>query len=305
MRRLFFSLLVLAFVLNFKAPPAASEPHAVVNGVALWHNLSYRDGVSKSCVLDLAMPKAEADTPRAAIVVVHGGGWIEGDKSSFSTVENRVPGNILDFAARGFVAATINYRLAGEAPYPAALEDCWAAIAWLRQHAAEYHLDPERVGAYGNSAGGHLALLLAMAEPPPAASGQSRVRAAVSDSGPIDLVYGHEHNQLLVVIERFLGGPPRGILVEQYRRASPSTYVDDGKLPPLMLIYGGQDEQVDVRTADALVAALGRSAKNDVTYHRLADAGHCPHSLVRVAYLRGAVEDFFVRVLNPKPKPSP
>jgi dipeptidyl aminopeptidase/acylaminoacyl peptidase len=121
----------------------------------------------------------------------------------------------------------------------------------------------------------------------------------VSDSGPIDLVYGIEHQQLTTVIEKFMGGPPTGDRLAQYRLASPSNYFERAeKLPPLMLIYGGRDEQVDVYTADEFVAALSRNGMKDVTYIRLADAGHCPHSLVRVPYLRGAVEEFFVRTLS-------
>ncbi|MGD9722770.1 MAG: alpha/beta hydrolase fold domain-containing protein [Pirellulales bacterium] len=282
-----------------------AEPHAVVGEAALWRNLAYSDA-SKSCVLDLALPLAKSERPRPAIVVIHGGGWLEGDKSSFSTPEVPTPGNIFDFARRGFVAATINYRLSGEAPYPAALTDCQQAILWLRAHAKEYGIDAQRIGAYGNSAGGHLALLVAMTDAEPPQDGKvlarlslsSRVQAAVSDSGPLDLVFGHEHNQLLTVIEKFLGGPPQGERLAQYRRASPSTYTAE-KLPPLLLIYGVEDEQVDVRTADQFVAALGAAGQRDVSYLRLAAVGHCPHSLVRVPYVRGVVEDFFVRVLKP------
>ncbi len=94
--------------------------------------LQYRPGC-KACTLDLAMPKDRGSAPRPAIVVIHGGGWIEGDKSSFSTVDKRAPANILDFAGAGFVAVTINYRLAGEAPFPAALDDCRCAVRWLRR----------------------------------------------------------------------------------------------------------------------------------------------------------------------------
>src|SRR5260370_28813873 len=92
--------------------------------------------------------------PRPAIVVIHGGGWLEGDKSSFASRQNGVPGNIVDFAALGFVAVTINYRLSGDAPFPAALEDCKCAARWLRAHAPGYHIDPDRIGAYSNSACG-------------------------------------------------------------------------------------------------------------------------------------------------------
>ena len=135
--------------------------------------------------------------------------------------------------------------------------------------------------------------MLAMTDP-----GPTRVQAAVSDSGPLDLAFGHEHNQLIGVIEKLLGGPPTGERAADYRRASPASYVADN-LPPLLLIYGAKDEQVDVRTADQFVAALGRAGGNDVSYHRLAEAGHCPHSLVRVPYLRTVVDEFFVRVLKP------
>ena len=128
-------------------------------------------------------------------MVIHGGGWIEGDKSSFASREHGVPGNIVDFAALGFVAVTINYRLSGEAPFPAALEDCKNAVRWLRAHARDYNLDPDHIGAYGNSAGGHLAMLLGMIGKDAHLEGDgpyqdqsSLVQAVVSDSGPIDLV---------------------------------------------------------------------------------------------------------------------
>src|SRR5262249_24172530 len=126
------------------------------------HDVRYREGASKQWRLDLAFKKNQRGKPRPAIVVIHGGDWVQGDKSSFASRKYGVPGNIEDFARLGFVAATINYRLPAEAPFPAALEDCKAAVRWLRAHAREYNLDPMHIGAYGNSAGGHLALLLGM-----------------------------------------------------------------------------------------------------------------------------------------------
>jgi acetyl esterase/lipase len=271
--------------------------------VTVLHNLRYRDGPSKQWTLDLAMPKASDEKLRPAIVVIHGGGWLEGDKSSFASREHGVPGNIVDFAALGFVAATINYRLSAEAPYPAALEDCQGAIRWLRAHAGEYHIDPNHIGVYGNSAGGHLAMLLGMQSkkgdregPGPHRDQSSRVQAVASDSGPIDLLYQHQHNQLRQVVSQFMGGPPEGARLETYRKASPA-YQIAADTPPLLLIYGGADEQVPVATADQFVTALGRAGLKDVTYHRLAFVDHCPHSLVRIPGMRTAVEEFFVRTL--------
>jgi acetyl esterase/lipase len=297
-------LLFVGLALSMTAAVRAEEARLAEDQIAIASNLSYRDGC-KSCVLDLAMPKQPAKKLRPAIVVIHGGGWIEGDKSSFSVFKNRPPGNIIEFARLGFVAVTINYRLSREAPFPAALDDCRTAVRWLRAHASEYQVDPERIGAWGNSAGGHLALLLAMMPKEPLAAGEpyadqsSLVQAAVSDSGPIDMVWQIEHKQLTSVVEKFLGGPLDEKSLATYQRASPSSYVN-GKLPPLLLIYGELDGQVDVRTSDELVAALSRAGHRDVSYIRLANVDHCPHSLVRVPYLQGVVEEFFARTLKLK-----
>ena len=156
-RRLAFTICVaLLSCALFAGSAIAAEPRLDETEISLLREIPYREGASKQWTLDLAMPKERGDKPRAAIVVIHGGGWLEGDKSSFSTTTNRMPGNILDFARLGFVAVTINYRLSGEAPFPAALVDCRCAVRWLRANADTYQIDRARVGAYGNSAGGHL-----------------------------------------------------------------------------------------------------------------------------------------------------
>ena len=278
----------------------AQEPS--FKDVKVVHNLHYREGASKEWTLDLALPRDPSGKPRPLIVVIHGGGWVEGDKSSFASREQGVPGNIVDFAALGFVAATINYRLSAKAPYPAALQDCQTALRWLRAHAGEYHIDPNRVGVYGNSAGGHLALLLGMPTKDengkvtdPSDEQAGRVQAVVSDSGPIDLLYQHQHNRLRQVVEQFMGGPPEG-RAEIYRVSSPIHRIS-AETAPLLLIYGAADEQVPVETADYFVAALGRVGLKDLTYHRLAFVDHCPHSLVRVPSMQTAVNEFFLRTL--------
>jgi acetyl esterase/lipase len=267
----------------------ANEPQD--RGITVLRDLRYREGPGRHGTLDLAMKADLGGKPRPAIVVIHGGGWLEGDKSSFSTSAHRAPGNIIDFAALGFVAVTINYRLSAEAPYPAALEDCRLAVRWLRAHAREYHVDADRIGAYGNSAGGHLALLLGMT-----GERADRVQAAVSDSGPIDLIDQDRQNRLREVVRRFLGGPPEGERAVLYKQASPINQIGRDT-PPLLLIYGVADEQVPVATADRFVSELGRAGLEDVSYYRLAFVDHCPHSLVRVPFLQPVVDEFFVRTL--------
>jgi acetyl esterase/lipase len=215
----------------------ASEP-SVPADIVVYHNFSYREGASRQWKLDLAMKKDASGPPRPGIVVIHGGGWLEGDKSSFASREHGVPGNIVDFAALGFVAVAINYRLSGEAPFPAALEDCKNAVRSLRAHARDYNLDPDRIGAFGNSAGGHLALLLGMVGKDAHLEGDgpyreqsSLVQAVVSDSGPIDLVEQYRLGALRQVCDRFMGGPPDGGRAAAYRRASPSAQINPGTPP--------------------------------------------------------------------------
>jgi acetyl esterase/lipase len=291
------AVLALAYWLAGAGRAAAAE-------ITVLRDLRYREGPSKQWRLDLAMPKDLHGKPRPAVVVIHGGGWLEGDKSSFASREAGVPGNIVDFGDRGFVAVTINYRLSGEAPFPAALEDCKCAVRWLRAHARDYNVDPRHVGAYGNSAGGHLALLLGMVGKEAGLEGDgpyqdesSAVQAVVSDSGPIDLLYQYRHDRLRRVVGDFLGGPPEGARAAVYRKASPAHRIAPGA-PPLLLIYGGADNQVPAETADEFVVALGRAGLKDVSYYRLAEAGHCPYSLVRVRTLRPVVNDFFLRTLG-------
>ena len=266
-------------------------------------DIPYRDGDNVNWRLDLATRTDTACTPRPAVVVIHGGGWIEGDKSSFTLRQHGVPGNIEEFADLGFVAVTINYRLAPDAPFPAALEDCKCAVRWLRAHAKEYNVDPNHIGAYGNSAGGHLALLLAMVDKDAGFEGDgpyrdqsSAVQAAVSDSGPVDLVYQFRHERLKQVVSDFMGGPPEGERETLYGKASPARLISQ-QTPPLLLIYGAADEQVPIETADQFVTDLGKAGLKDVSYYRLAYVDHCPHSLVRVPGLRAVVNDFFVRTL--------
>jgi dipeptidyl aminopeptidase/acylaminoacyl peptidase len=122
----------------------------------------------------------------------------------------------------------------------------------------------------------------------------------VSDSGPIDLHFQYEHNQIHTAIGQFLGGVPTASRVADYRLASPMNHISL-RTPPLMLIYGGADSQVGVETADRFVTALHQAGLTDVTYHRLGKAEHCPYSLVRVAWLVPAVNEFFSRTLRRHP----
>jgi len=277
--------------------------HEMPENIALECDISYREGKSAAWKLDLAYPKEAGDKPRPAIIVIHGGGWIEGDKSSFTSLKYWAPGNIIDFAKLGFVAATINYRLSGEAPFPAALEDSKCAVRWLRAHAKDYQIDPKHIGAYGNSAGGHMALLLGLVDKASDVEGDgpfqdqsSMVQAVFSDSGPVDLDWRKPENSgLAKVMSLFLAGPQQ-TLSQRIHDASPASYIKTN-LPPLLLIYGAGDAQVTIGPVDHFVWTLQQSGFKDLTYIRLGLVDHCPYSLVKVESLYRIVDDFFVRTL--------
>jgi acetyl esterase/lipase len=119
----------------------------VPEGVMAQENLVFGTGGGRELKLDLYAPKG--DGPFPGVVVVHGGGWTGGNKEAFRSMAQQL-------AAKGFVAVTIDYRLAGEAQFPGAVEDCKAAVRWMRANGKKYHIDPKRIGGVGGSAGGHL-----------------------------------------------------------------------------------------------------------------------------------------------------
>lgn len=129
-------------------------------GVIVEPDLAYRKGESQSWRLDLVRPDQDGDAPRPAIVFIHGGGWRSGDKRRGYFINGA-----MEYAQRGYVCISVNYRLTGEAPFPACIEDVKCAVRWLRANARKYNIDPRRVGGYGNSAGAHLVAMLGLTGP--------------------------------------------------------------------------------------------------------------------------------------------
>ncbi len=119
--------------------------------VTLMPDVPYGMAGGAPLLLDILRPESPPPAPMPAVVEIHGGGWAEGEKDA---LRNRF------FAERGYFTVSINYRLSSEAIFPAQAHDAKAAVRWLRAHASEYGVDPDRVGVWGHSAGGHLAALL-------------------------------------------------------------------------------------------------------------------------------------------------
>jgi acetyl esterase/lipase len=222
--------------------------------VILEKDIIYSQANGKPLLLDLAQPKA-TDSPRPALVFIHGGGWQFGDRNMYLD-------DIETAAGKGYVAVTVSYRLtdpdeSGRArtPFPAQIEDVKAAVRWLRENAAKYHVDPDRIGAIGASAGGHLSLLLGVTEASDDLEGSnarkevsSRVQAVVNFYGPTDLTRLYATSPKAgKLAATLLGGPPAG-RERAYERASPITYVS-GDDPPMLTIHGRQDKLVPIEQA--------------------------------------------------------
>ncbi len=226
---------------------------------------------SPAQVLDLWKPATATATPLPLVVFSHGGGWVEGDKDQ---VRSKLP----DLLDAGFAVASINYRFSQEAPFPAAPRDAKAAVRWLRANAAANGLDPDRIAAWGESAGANLAALLGTTGDQPTifddpelgnAGTSAAVQAVVDWFGPTDLLamrrqalddgvcpdpYDHDAGDSYE--SRWLGEPLQTD-VEVAELADPITYIHTATvLPPFSIAHGDDDCVVDVGQSQLLIGAL-------------------------------------------------
>jgi acetyl esterase/lipase len=263
------TLLVL-LVLQSAAPAQQKTGPRLPEGTKVLRDLPYvKDGHERQ-KLDLYLPE-KADGPLPVIVWVHGGGWQAGSKEG--------GGPALPLVTRGYAVASINYRLSQHAVSPAQIEDCKAAIRWLRANARTYHLDPDHIGALGASAGGHLVALLGTTGSVKDLDGQggnadqsSRLQAVVDLFGPTDLTkMGGSHDRPNSPEAKLLGGPVQ----ENKNRAArinPITYVSKDAAP-FLILHGDKDATVPFSQSELLAEAL-KKAGVEVTLQRIEGAGH-------------------------------
>lgn len=273
-RRIHVLLPALILLVGLSSSLAADEPvkSIVERGVV------YAKAGERELKLDIARP--EGDGPFPALVFIHGGGWRGGKREDFFPFVSLA-------AQRGYVAATVSYRLTdpdadGKAanPFPSAIHDVKAAVRWLRAHASDWRIDPDRIGVAGGSAGGHLALLVGLTDEKSGLEGDlghaqhsSRVRAVVNYFGPTDMVRGYETTipQGRELITSFLNGTPD----EQpanYKQASPVTWISPDD-PPILTFHGGKDTLVPTEQARILDERL-KAAELDHTLVIFDDQGH-------------------------------
>jgi acetyl esterase/lipase len=256
----------------FKLPP-------IPGNVVLQQDVQYGQAGDTRLLLDILRPKADSPKPRPVILFIHGGGWAGGDKVS-------ALGALVPYAASGqYFCASANYRLTGEAPWPAQLDDCKAAVRWLKANAGKYNIDPEKIGVWGHSAGGHLVSMLGLTGNQPQLEGRSgspgpnsRVACVVDFAGPSDMIAfvtffeGKRKSKTPSGGLAKLFGEPLDQWREVARRASPSSYVAAGA-PQFLIAHGTADPLVPLAQAEELYAALQKAGSN-VVLVKIVGGGH-------------------------------
>ena len=254
------------------------DPPAPPAGTTAQRDIAYAAGGHERQKLDLFVPAGSGPFP--LIIWIHGGAFRMGDKSGIPF--DPPP---LAYLSEGYALASLNYRLSQHARFPAQIEDCKAAVRWLRAHAAQYRLDPQRFGAWGPSAGGHLVTLLGVTGGVKAFEAgadlaiSSRVQCVVDYFGPTDFLQmdaqrlpdGMIHDAADSPESELIGGAIQQNK-EAARRANPITYVTRDA-PPFLVVHGDHDSLVPYGQSVLLVQALQR-VDVPVDFYTVKGAGH-------------------------------
>ena len=286
----------------FALPPQQAETGnqkkaadaAQTNGVTVEENIVYATVNGTELHLDIFEPPDRGSQTRPAILLLHGGGWTSFDKSTM-----RKLGEF--FARSGFVAVAADYRLFNVKDpvnrWPAQLDDVQRAVRWVRANAGKYGVNPERMGAFGHSAGAQLASLLGMEETrdnsdPALAKYSSRVQAVVDASGPTDFTTDRDPDGD-AFLTSFLGGD-FATHPELWREASPVSHVSKGDAV-FLILHGTKDQNVPISQAQELLDKL-KAAKVKASLVKF-DDGHVFETADARRQLAIESRDFFFQYL--------
>jgi len=265
------------------ADPAkpAPKPFTLPAGMRMERDLAYIPDGDVSQKLDLYLPEETPEHPLPLIVHIHGGGWQGGGK---------FPSPFIEMALRGYAVASIEYRFSQKAKFPAQIQDCQAAIRWLRANHEKYAIDPGKVGVVGGSAGGHLSALVATSggkgafAPIGEHRDQSdRVQAVCDIYGPADFTtvvqQAAEDKNVKNVFQFNSPRDPYSSLIgtslddtEKSKAVSPVTYVSDDN-PPFLILHGTHDTLVPYAQSEQFAAAL-KAKGVPVWLQKLPGSGH-------------------------------
>jgi acetyl esterase/lipase len=274
----FKPLLVAAIVLG--APSLRAEPINDVAGIKVMPDIPYADTPDTAQRLDLFLPaKRAGDKPLPVIVFIHGGAWQAGNKASGRASVQRFVGS------GQYAGASVEYRLSQQAKWPAQIEDCKAAIRWIKAHAKENGLDPEKIGVWGTSAGGHLVAMLGVTGNVKELEGtlgkhldqNSRVTCVADYFGPTNMLTIRDfpskmaHNAPDSPVSKLIGGAVQENK-DKARNASPVTYVTNDDAP-FFIAHGTADPLVPYNQTETFAAALEKS-KVPVYVETIEEGGH-------------------------------
>ena len=254
----------------------------LASAVVVRQDLPYYAPGGHRLSLDIYVPPGGTSAPvagRPAILAIHGGSWIAGSKRLFRPSLRNPHPTAIRLAEAGFVVVAADYRLArpGAPSWPSACDDLREAVRWIRRHARALEVDPDRIAAYGQSAGGHLAALLGTSVGISGANDPSRIQAVVGLYGPSDLErLPSQRVQPLAhePVRRFLGGEPTAD-VERARAASPVHQIRRDTAP-MLLMHGTRDSWVPIVQSEEFDRAL--------------EAAGVRHRLIRVEGARHGFE---------------
>ena len=258
-----------------EAPQRRARGSNMPEGTRILRDLEYIPDGHVRQKLDLYLPgPKQGAAPLPLIVWVHGGAWLAGSKENCRSAR---------FLRHGYAAASINYRLSRHAIFPAQIEDCKAAIRFLRANAEKYKIDPNRIGVWGASAGGHLVALLGTTgdvkefDKEPNLHVSSKVQAVCDFFGPTDLTKMSDFESTMDhdapdSPESLLVGGPVQENKEACKLANPITYVSKDD-PPFLICHGDKDMLVPHNQSVLLNAAL-KKAGVSVKFHTVKGGGH-------------------------------
>lgn len=286
-------------------PKPANRPALLSSGIRAEKDIPYVAGGDESQRLDLYLPAQGADHPLPLIVRIHGGGWRGGSKAGCP---------MLPMVARGYAVASVEYRFSQKALFPAQIQDCQAAIRWLRANSGKYGLDPDRIGVVGDSAGGHLVALLGTSggkkafDPIGGNEDQSdRVQAVCDYYGPADfgtvMQQAADDPNVRNIFAFNTPSDPYSCLIGARLDAdrpktdavSPVHYVSQDN-PPFLILHGTHDALVPLAQSEELAAAL-RARGVPVLLQKFPGAGHGGPAFSKPA-VTAMIQNFFDKNLK-------
>lgn len=280
-------ILGIAALASLPSDCLAAEPT-----VEILRNRRFAERESGTLSADVYRPKG--DGPFPGMLVVHGGAWRMGARANLAAMSAVL-------ASQGYVAVAIDYRLAPQHKFPAQIYDCQAAVRWMREHAKELKIDPDRIGGFGYSAGGHLVALLGTLSDEelrekgiPEKAPSARLQVVIAGGAPCDFRPLPADSERL---SYWLGGT-QGAKPNEYHDASPACFItaDD---PPMYFFHGREDMLVPVDSPTQMVSLL-KDAGVTAEIYAIKDSGHTQALFDRQALAQGlAFADKYLKSKEP------